>query len=578
MQDSSPRFRVNEHSAISSPRSEILRLLVPLAALAAMAAFAGREIDPSGAAESAYLAVLAAAVLIPVAFLAVWPAFELGLGSVLATAAVWALPAGPGRGTAVVLVLVATLAVAAGRRLMGMGAEAASVLIPLALGVQALLRDELLFDPISSLRTLVALIALPVAGAVAVAMLSRRHGLPFALLAGATAVVLAPGFNVASTLALIALAAGDLLDREDLGRPAKAAAWIVLLAPIAWEPGPGLAAAVCGLALWRPRIALALAVPVAILEGFFGSFHGVWIGIVLQLAWLPLLVPGALVPERGRFWNVLTAGLLAATVPQVPDLSALAAPLALAALSVRRNEAVSVPQRVWTGAVLVGTALMASYPWLREEPLAAALALLGQPGPRLAFCVAVPFLGIAGLGAWMSHGWGESAGRLRLAGLAAACVALALLLGAPDPGTEMLAPEMPVVLDARHPVWEGALREQSVRSVVVESNLANGAGLAPGTPVAVVKLRNLAGRTVGWTLKAGEHTGEWAARRADVARTGAVAPPAWISWVAGDFFAQRYRSRWQLASPDRFVRLRIERAAGAPPDLALALYQLEVRR
>jgi hypothetical protein len=575
---------VNEHSAISSPRSEILRLLVPLAALAAMATFAGREIDPSGAAESAYLTVLAA-VLIPVAFLAAWPAAELGLGCVLATAAVWALPAGPGRGTAVVLVLVATLAVAAGRRLMRIGAEAPSVLIPLALGVQILLRGELLFDLSPSLRTLVALIALPVAGALAVAMLSRRHGLPFALIAGATAVVLAPGFNVASTLALIALAAGDLLQREDLGWPAKAVAWVALLAPIAWEPGVGMAAAVCGLALWRPRIALAFAVPAAILFGVLGGLNGSFkglIGAVFQLAWLLLLVPAALVPERGRIWNVLTAALLAATVPKVPDLSALAAPLALAALSVRRNEAVSVPQRVWTGAVLVGTALMASYPWLRPEPLAEALALLGQPaGLGLAGWVAALFLGIAGLGAWMSHGWGESAGSPRLAGLAGACVVLPLLLGAPDPGTEMLPPEMPVVLDAGHPVWEGTLREQSVRSVVVESNLANGAGLAPGTPVAVVQLRNLAGRTVGWTLKAGEDTGEWAARRPDVAQTGAVAPPAWISWVAGDFFAQRYRSRWQLDSPDpkdRFVQLRIERAAGAPPDLALALYQLEVRR
>lgn len=63
-----------------------------------------------------------------------------------------------------------------------------------------------------------------------------------------------------------------------------------------------------------------------------------------------------------------------------------------------------------------------------------------------------------------------------------------------------------------------------------------------------------------------------------MARAGAQAPAAWVSWVAGDFFAQRYRSRWQLESPDRFVQLRIERAPGAPPDLALALYQLEVRR
>jgi len=301
-----------------------------------------------------------------------------------------------------------------------------------------------------------------------------------------------------------------------------------------------------------------------------------------QLVWLPLLLLAALVPERGRIENILTAALMAATVPQIPNLSALAAPLALAALSLHRNEAVSVPQRVWTGALLGGTALLASYPWLREEPLAEAISLFGMPpGPALAAGVAALFLGVAGLGVWMSRGWTEPVRAARLAGLAAACVALALLLGVPAPGTDLLAPEMPVVLDAGHPMWETGLQGQRVRSVVVESNLANGAGLASGTPVAVVHLRDRAGRTVGWTLKAGEDTGEWAARRPDVARMGAPAPAAWISWVAGDFFAQRYRCRWQLEGPeygDRFVQLRIERAPGAPPDLALALYQLEVRR
>ncbi|HKI03969.1 MAG TPA: hypothetical protein VKK31_18455 [Thermoanaerobaculia bacterium] len=575
---------MNERSVISSPWSEILRLLVPLAALAAMASFAGREIDPSGAAESAYLAMLAAAVLLPVGFLAAWPALELGLGSALATAAVWALPPGPGRGSAVVLVLIATLAVTAGRRLLRGGKEGwfetVSILVPLALGAQILLRGELLFDPTPAPRTLVALIALPVAGAVAAALLARRHGLPFALIAGATAVVLAPGFNVASTLALIALAAGDLLAREELGWAPKAAAWIALLAPIAWEPGPGIAAAVCGLALWRPRIALALAVPAA--AGLAWHFHGSlsgWDEIPRQLLWLPLLLPAVVVPERGRIATLLTAALMAATVPQIPDLSALAAPLALAAVALRRSGASSVPQRVWTGAVLAGTALTASYPWLREEPLAAALALLGvPPGPLLAVWIGALFLAIAALGVWMGRGWGEPLRSNRLAGLAAACVALALLLGVPAPGTELLAPETPVVLDAANPSWETGILGQPVRSVVVESNLANGAGLAPGTPVAVVHLRNLAGRTVRWTLRAGEDTGEWAARRTDVAEAGAQAPPAWVSWVAGDFFAQRYRCRWQLASPDSFVQVRIERAPGAPPDLALALYQLEVRR
>lgn len=568
-----------------------------------MASFAGREADPLGAAESGYLAVLAVAVLIPVGFLARWPALELGLGSVLATAAVWALPRGPGRGAVVVLLLAAALAVAAGRRLLRMSSGALQggsspqpavqtrpdpgislsgleVLIPLALGAQALLRGDLLFDPSLSLRTPVALIALPVAGALAVWILSQRHGMVLALIAGGTAVALAPGFNVAATLSLIALAAGDLLGREELGWPVKAGAWVALLAPILWNPGPGVAAAVCGLALWRPVIALALAVPAAV--GLGWMFQQPWDLMARQIAWLPLLVPAVLIPERERLWSVLTAVLVVATVPQVPDLSTLAAPLGLAALSIRRSGAVTVPQRVWTGAVLIGTALLASYPWLREEPLARALSLLGlPPGLPLAAWVAAVFLGLAGLGVWMGRGWSESLRATRLAGLAGACLALALLLGMPDPGRELLVPETPVVIDAGHPVWEAGITGsggQLVRSVVVESNLTNGGGLAPGTPVAVVRLRDLAGHTLGWTLRAGEDTGEWAARRPDVAQMGTRTPPAWVSWVADGFFAQRYRSRWTLPAPARVSQIRIERAPGAPPELSLALYQLEVRR
>jgi hypothetical protein len=562
-------------------------------------------VDPAGGAESAYLAVIAASVLLAVGFLAPWPAVELGLGATLAAAAVWALPPGPTRGAAVVLVLVTTVAVAAGRALLhgesdpqgietffkpplsrrtggeagreGVGGvRAGGVLIPLALALQFLLRGDLLFEPAFSFRTLVALIGLPIAGAVAVSLLSRRHG-AVALIAGATAVALAPGFNVAATLSLLALAAGDSLRREDLGRPAKLLALFVLLAPIAWEPGPGLAAAVCGLGLWRPGIALALAVPVAAGLGWVSGIS--WEGMASQLVWLPLLIPAAVAPERDRLPRVLTAALAAATVPQIPDLSVLAAPLGLAALSIRRDCAVAIPQGVWGGALLGGTALLASYPWLREEPLAGVLSLLGLPaGPALALAVVAVFLALAGAGVWMGRGWGEPLRSLRLAGLAAACLALALLLGVPAPGRQLLAPEVPVVLDAGHPVWEAGIPGQAVRAVVVESNLANGAALPLGTPVATVRLRDPAGRSVGWTLRAGEHTGEWAARRPDVARLGARTPNAWVSWVAGDFLAQRYRSRWRLEKPDRFVQLRVERAAGAPPDLALALYQLEVRR
>ncbi len=544
-----------------------------------MASFAGREADPFGAAESGYLAVLAVAVLIPVGFLARWPAVELGLGSVLATAAVWALPHGPGRGAVVVVVLASALAVAAGRRLL-QGEAGLEVLIPLALGVQMLMRGDLLFDPSLSLRTPVALIALPVAGALAVWVLSQRHGMVLALIAGGTAVVLAPGFNVAATLSLIALAAGDLLGREELGWPVKLGAWVALLAPILWNPGPGVAAAVCGLALWRPRIGLALAVPAA--AGLGWMFQQPWFLMMRQLDWLLLLVPAVFVPSRERRWNILTAVLLAATVPQVPDLSTLAAPLGLVALSIRRSGAVTVPQRVWTGALLLGTALLASYPWLREEPLAAAVSLLGLPPDfTLAKWVALVYVVLAWLGGLVSGGWDESLRDTRLAWLAGGCLALALLLGMPEPGRELLVPETPVVIDVGHPVWESGIAsggDRMVRSVVVESNLSNGMGLAPGTPVAVVRLRDLAGGTMDWTLRAGEDTGEWAARRPDVARMGTRTPPAWVSWVAGDFFAQRYRSRWTLPAPAQVSRVEIERAPGAPPELVLALYQLEVRR
>ncbi|HSS51080.1 MAG TPA: hypothetical protein VLX28_19235, partial [Thermoanaerobaculia bacterium] len=303
---------------------------------------------------------------------------------------------------------------------------------------------------------------------------------------------------------------------------------------------------------------------------------------VLSLCALPLLVPAALVPERRRSWNVLAAALLAATAPLVPDLSTLAAPLALAALALRRDAAFTVPQRVWTGAVLGGTALLASYPWLRQTPMTTALSLLGlMPGPPLAIWIVAVFLALAALGLGVAPTWSEPVRAARLAGLAAACVVLALLQGLPTAGAPLLAPQVPVELDAGHPIWETALPAtpvSTVGSVVVESYLANGAALARGTPVAVLKLTSAAGRSVDWTLRAGDDTGEWAARRPDLAQEAVPVPPPWVSWVADGFFAQRYRSRFQLDRPEPFARLRIERAPGVPPDLTVALYQVEVRR
>jgi hypothetical protein len=568
---------MNEHTAQATFRSEILRILAPLSALAAMASFAAREVDPAAAAESGYLALLAVAVLLPAAFLAPWPAYEVGVGSALAAAVVWVLPPGPGRGAAMVALLVATLAVVTGRALI-QKSHSFHFWIPLALGVQVLSRGDLLFAPPPALRLAAALVVLPVVGGTALALLARRHGMALALIAGGTAVALAPGFNVAATLGLVALAAGDLLAREESGKLAKGTVWIALLAPIAWAPGPGLAAAVCGLALWRPKIALGLALPVA--AGLAWHFHEAASGIAHQAVWLLLLVPAAILPNRDRMAPVIAALLMAATVPPVPGTATLAAPLALAALSLRRDAAFIVPQAVWTGAALGGTALLASYPWLREEPLNGFLSLVGSsPGPALAAAAITLLLALAGAGTWMGRGWGEPLRSARLAGLAAACVALALLVGLPDFGTALVAPAGPVVLDAGHLSWETRVPTRAIGSIVVESSLSNGASLAPGTPVAIVRLRPAAGAGgQDWVLRSGVGTGEWAARRPDVARAGVKAPRPWISWVAGDFLAQRYRSQWTLERPERASALRIERAPGLPPELAVAVFQLEIRR
>ncbi|MEA2692090.1 MAG: hypothetical protein QOJ16_1477, partial [Acidobacteriota bacterium] len=56
------------------------------------------------------------------------------------------------------------------------------------------------------------------------------------------------------------------------------------------------------------------------------------------------------------------------------------------------------------------------------------------------------------------------------------------------------------------------------------------------------------------------------------------APAPWMGWVAGSFFGQRYRALFQLPKPRRFARLRIERLPSLPPDLEIAVQQIEARR
>jgi hypothetical protein len=170
-----------------------------------------------------------------------------------------------------------------------------------------------------------------------------------------------------------------------------------------------------------------------------------------------------------------------------------------------------------------------------------------------------------------------------MAGAVVAAIFLAIFLHLPGNGSPLLPPETGVILDPAHPAWSAAFAApRRVGAVVVESSLSAGAALADGTPVARVRLRDDSGRSVLWILRAGQGTGEWAARRPDVERTARLhSPPAWISWIAvseGVFFAQRYRAAWSLEEPGRFTHLRVEIARDLPADVGLTLHQVEVRR
>jgi hypothetical protein len=474
-------------------REALVRAAIPLAALAALAALASYEADPVGAAETAYLAVLATAGLLAVAFLAPAPAWEAGIGAALATAVVWALPPGPGRGAAVVLVLVGALAVAAARGAAVLSSFRSFTsftsfwsLLPLALGLQVLLRgSELLFQPQASLRTLVALLALPAAGAAATAMLAQRHG-PAALVAAGSALLLAPGWNVAVTAGLAALAAGDRIAR------------------------------------WRGAILAAAAVG--------GTF---------------LLMPRA------------------------ADPSMAAGPLALAVLYLGRK--ILAFPAVAIASLLAAVALLASYPWLRLDPLQEALGFFGLAlTPLSAVILAAAFGILAAAGTWL---------RLSSAVLAAGALFLAACFHIPPPGKPLLPPEAAVVLDPAHPSWTSALDGGSTQTIVLDSSLSNGAVLANGTPVATVRLRDQKGRISEWTLRAGMETGEWAARRPDVVASSVLRSPSpWISWVAGDFFGQRYRARWTIDAPGPFTMLSVERNPALPPQVSLALHWMEARK
>jgi hypothetical protein len=141
----------------------------------------------------------------------------------------------------------------------------------------------------------------------------------------------------------------------------------------------------------------------------------------------------------------------------------------------------------------------------------------------------------------------------------------------------------PLVLGEERPAWAAALGPRAergrVRTIVLDSALANAAAVPHGTPVATLRLRDPDRADRLWTLRMGEETGEWAADRPDLRSQRPPAPEPWLSWVAegGSFFGHRYRALRRLAEPVAARRVELSLRPDLPPGVELSVFHLELR-
>lgn len=559
-------------------RSKSELFLVALAAFVAIQVLAGVVTEPVGAAESGFLSLLAGGVLAAIAVVAPRPAWEVGWTAILAVTAIWIVGYGPHRGAVVTLLLLAALAVAAARAggaaLLGSPGRS----VALALGLQLMLRCDLLLPPLLDPRTLVSVLVLPAVAGGALHVLARRFGAPAAWIGGAAVVVLAPGWNVTVTLALASLAAGVTLADRSLAALPRVAALATLAVPPVWDPALGTLFVIGALTfLVKGRVSWLLTLAGIAVLAFVPPTR---FGIELLELWIVglVLVPALLVGSAGGRHLVLRGaflGLVAAMIEGDPEV--LAGALALAALGVRGTGGIGAAQSAWGGGWVLVTAPLAGYPWMREEPLAAARELLGLGEVWLALAAAVIVV---------AAGWALGAGERRWqarspAVVVAVAMALALLRTAP---ASVLVPIdfEPVTLDSGRTLWLQRFPAREISGGVLDTHLIHGADLAPGSRVATVRLRGTEGELLGtWDLLAGLDTAEWAASRPDVAgKPGFRAPDPWLAQVipGSDFFAQRFRARFHLDEPFAVSTIAIHRDPDLPPDTELVIYRVELRR
>ncbi len=559
------------------------RCALPIAVVFALAGYAAATPQPAAAAETRFLAIWAFAVLAPLALLTAGSSgFRAGSTAVLALAATavgvlaWTLPAGPTRGaaTGLVLVLAVGLVAVAGwptwRR-----APRWTTLLLLALATQALLRADLLLPAALSLPRGIQFVGPPILGVSALLQFTGRWPLCRLLIPVGAVLSLAQGWTPAVAAAL-AVSATVEAGRDGIRQPFAAARR--MLGPLVLLLGALLLAGSLRLAAFAFAVLLLLGavaalrgvraivarplVPVVALLALVWVAEGVvaagivtswlpvraWDAAGASSLWLLILLPFLCLWLRrssGWIYPMLTAWLLALLALRwVSDPAALA--FAVLALSLAESTPAETPslvdrpedcdgssrhdrphrlQLAWTLSTLLAVALLAGYPWLRP-PITSAVP-------------SVPH--------WLAG-------------------------GVHGPSVVL---QDDVQLSAEQPVWKISLETaMSVGSVTLDTHLANSLGLTAGTPVAEIYL---GAERVG-ELHAGRDTGEWAARRPDVARQQPVVPVLWQARVtaSGTFFAQCYRARLARLEPGPVRRLEVRRHPALPPEVVVTLMRVEL--
>lgn len=569
--------------------STLSRWLLPLLATGSMVVLIPYQIDVVAQAEVRFLALFSGVMLAALAALGGrTEARRVTLPTaLLVVATVWVAPADPHRGALVALIL--TLAVGGSLALLGFDRRGhwspgtslrPAVALGLAMVIQATTRSELLLSPTLEPGNLVRLIGLPVLAAGALSFLSLRFGVGRSLLVGAVAGLSAPGWNTPAVLAVVALAAGCALGRE---QPTwvRALGVAVLAALPLWQPPWGALLALAGVALFAgargtlPILALAFAATM-----FFsapgGRLESLQLWMVGVLVWVPaafLCAPA----ERPSLRAGAVLALAAALVIRTPE--ALAAGLGLMALAVPERGPAASLQAVWTATVATGVALLSAFPWLRNEPLDDTLNLLGLDD--LSYLL-VPAGLVIGLG-FLAPLWESSPRGLRPRpwALGVLLVALALARGV-TPSTVLLERYQTAVLDSS--VKKTIFIEyepREVASVLVETSLAHSVELTPGTPVARVKLRDPNRKVLQtWEIRSGFDTAEWASSRADLRSLPThLAPDPWISLLSpeGTFFANHFRTELRLPAPTLTGSITIDRVKSLPQEVQVLVYRLEIR-